>query len=52
MGSSMGANVYEDATLRSYVPEITEEILASAGGAVGKFGAGGMMSKISPAQMV
>ena len=42
-------NVYEDATLRSYVPEITEEILASAGS---KFGTGGMMSKIKSAQMV
>ena len=45
-------NVYEDATLRSYVPEITEEILASAGGAGSKFGTGGMMSKIKSAQMV
>ena len=39
-------NVYEDATLRSYVPEITEEILASAGAAGSKFGTGGMLSKI------
>jgi len=45
-------NIYEDATLRSYVPEITEEILASAGGAGSKFGTGGMMSKIKSAQMV
>jgi len=45
-------NVYEDATLRSYVPEITEEIIASAGGAGSKFGTGGMMSKIKSAQMV
>ena len=45
-------NVYEDATLRSYVPEITEGILASAGGAGSKFGTGGMMSKIKSAQMV
>ncbi|MFR7931385.1 MAG: glutamate 5-kinase [Streptococcus thermophilus] len=45
-------NVYEDATLRSYVPEITEEILASAGAAGSKFGTGGMMSKIKSAQMV
>ena len=35
-----------------YVPEITEEILASAGGAGSKFGTGGMMSKIKSAQMV
>ena len=45
-------NIYEDATLRSYVPEITEEILASAGGAGSKFGTGGMMSKIKSAQMI
>ena len=45
-------NVYEDATLRSYVPEITEEIIASAGGAGSKFGTCGMMSKIKSAQMV
>ncbi|MBM7642391.1 glutamate 5-kinase [Streptococcus loxodontisalivarius] len=44
--------IYDDAVLRSHVPEITEEILASAGGAGSKFGTGGMMSKIKSAQMV
>ena len=34
-------NVDRDATLRSYVPKITEEILASAGAAGSKFGTGG-----------
>ncbi|MGT2960714.1 glutamate 5-kinase [Streptococcus caballi] len=44
--------VYEDAQLRSYVPEITDEILKSAGGVGSKFGTGGMLSKIKSAQMV
>ncbi len=45
-------NIYENAQLRQFVPEITEEILASAGGAGSKFGTGGMLSKIQSAQMV
>lgn len=44
--------IYEDAKLRSHVPEITEEILSSAGGAGSKFGTGGMLSKIKSAQIV
>lgn len=44
--------IYEDAKLRNHVPEITEEILASAGGAGSKFGTGGMLSKIKSAQIV
>ncbi|AHY16366.1 glutamate 5-kinase [Streptococcus iniae] len=45
-------SIYEDAKLRHHVTEITEEILASAGGAGSKFGTGGMLSKIQSAQMV
>ncbi|MGC4439891.1 gamma-glutamyl kinase, partial [Streptococcus suis] len=45
-------NIYDDAVLRSYVPEITEEIWQSAGGAGSKFGTGGMRSKIKSAQMM
>ncbi len=38
MGFDKNPNVYEDATLLwSYVPEITEVLLASAGGAGSKF---------------
>ncbi|MGT2829409.1 glutamate 5-kinase [Streptococcus hillyeri] len=44
--------IYDDAKLRNHVPEITEEILASAGGAGSKFGTGGMLSKIQSAQIV
>ncbi|EFQ56219.1 glutamate 5-kinase [Streptococcus downei F0415] len=44
--------VYEDAVLRERVAEITDEILASAGGAGSKFGTGGMLSKIQSAQMI
>lgn len=44
--------IYDDAVLRSHVPEITEAILASAGGAGSKFGTGGMLSKIQSAQIV
>lgn len=44
--------IYEDAVLRDYVSEITEDILRSAGGAGSKFGTGGMMSKIRSAQMM
>ncbi|BAM61680.1 glutamate 5-kinase [Streptococcus dysgalactiae subsp. equisimilis RE378] len=44
--------IYEDAQLRSHVTVITQEIIASAGGAGSKFGTGGMLSKIQSAQMV
>lgn len=44
--------IYDDAKLRNHVPKITEEILASAGGAGSKFGTGGMLSKIQSAQIV
>ncbi|ABF32556.1 glutamate 5-kinase [Streptococcus pyogenes MGAS9429] len=44
--------IYEDAQLRSHVAVITQEIIASAGGAGSKFGTGGMLSKIQSAQMV
>ncbi|MGT2832690.1 glutamate 5-kinase [Streptococcus halotolerans] len=44
--------IYDDATLRTSVSEITEEILKSAGGAGSKFGTGGMLSKIQSAQMM
>ncbi|MGT2907531.1 glutamate 5-kinase [Streptococcus dentiloxodontae] len=44
--------IYDDAVLYSHVPEITEKILASAGGVGSKFGTGGMLSKIKSAQMV
>ncbi|MGT2768575.1 glutamate 5-kinase [Streptococcus ictaluri] len=44
--------IYEDAKLREQVTCITEEILASAGGAGSKFGTGGMMSKVQSAQMI
>lgn len=44
--------IYDNAKLRNHVPEITEEILASAGGAGSKFGTGGMLSKIQSAQIV
>lgn len=44
--------IYEDAQLRSHVANITQEIIASAGGAGSKFGTGGMLSKIQSAQMV
>ncbi|EHI74369.1 glutamate 5-kinase [Streptococcus criceti] len=45
-------NIYEDAVLRDRVTEITDDILASAGGAGSKFGTGGMLSKVQSAQMV
>lgn len=45
-------NVYDDAKLRHFVPEITDEIIQSAGGAGSKFGTGGMLSKIQSAQIV
>ncbi|HER7465240.1 TPA: glutamate 5-kinase [Streptococcus pyogenes] len=44
--------IYEDAQLRSHVANITQEIIASAGGAGSKFGTGGMLSKVQSAQMV
>ncbi|HEL0756483.1 TPA: glutamate 5-kinase [Streptococcus equi subsp. zooepidemicus] len=44
--------IYEDARLRSHVTEITEDIIASAGGAGSRFGTGGMLSKIQSAQMM
>lgn len=44
--------IYEDACLRSHVTEITEDIIASAGGAGSRFGTGGMLSKIQSAQMM
>ncbi|HEQ0315724.1 TPA: glutamate 5-kinase [Streptococcus pyogenes] len=44
--------IYEDAQLRSHVAVITQEIIASAGGAGSKFGTGGMLSKVQSAQMV
>ncbi|MGT2741798.1 glutamate 5-kinase [Streptococcus plurextorum] len=44
--------IYADAKLRHFVPEITDEIIKSAGGAGSKFGTGGMLSKIQSAQMV
>lgn len=44
--------IYDDAVLRAHVPEITDEILKSAGGAGSKFGTGGMLSKIQSAQIV
>lgn len=44
--------IYDDAVLRRHVPEITEEIIQSAGGAGSHFGTGGMLSKIKSAQMV
>lgn len=44
--------IYDDAKLRSHVPEITQEILGSAGGAGSKFGTGGMLSKIQSAQII
>ncbi|WP_019784812.1 amino acid kinase family protein, partial [Streptococcus sobrinus] len=45
-------NVYEDAALRDQVTEISDEILASAGGAGSKFGTGGMLSKVQSAQII
>lgn len=45
-------NIFDDAELRTYVPEITEEIISSAGGAGSKFGTGGMLSKVQCAEMV
>ncbi|MFC3931871.1 glutamate 5-kinase [Streptococcus dentapri] len=45
-------NVYEDAVLRDHVTEITDDILASAGGAGSKFGTGGMLSKVQSAQII
>ena len=44
--------VHADAKLRSHVADITEEIIASAGGSGSKFGTGGMFSKIKSAQMM
>ena len=44
--------VHADAKLRSHVADITEEIIASAGGSGSKFGTGGMLSKIKSAQMM
>ena len=44
--------VHTDAKLRSHVADITEEIIASAGGSGSKFGTGGMLSKIKSAQMM
>ncbi|HEL1059918.1 TPA: glutamate 5-kinase [Streptococcus equi subsp. zooepidemicus] len=44
--------IYEDARLRSHVTEITEDIIASAGGVGSRFGTGGMLSKIQSAQMM
>lgn len=38
--------------MRSHVTEITEDIIASAGGAGSRFGTGGMLSKIQSAQMM
>lgn len=45
-------NIYEDAQLRSHVADISQEIIASAGGAGSRFGTGGMLSKVQSAQMV
>ncbi|MFC3928296.1 glutamate 5-kinase [Streptococcus caprae] len=44
--------IYDDAVLRSRVGAITDEIIASAGGAGSKFGTGGMLSKIQSAQLI
>ena len=48
----MLSDIDGDAILRTHVAEITEDILKSAGGAVSKFGTGGMLSKIQSAQMM
>ncbi|EHJ57437.1 glutamate 5-kinase [Streptococcus urinalis] len=44
--------IYDDATLLNEVNDITDTILASAGGAGSRFGTGGMLSKLKSAQMI